>query len=384
MGDAAIRPDLPRGWVELTLEDGSGAPLDTLSRGSTVHFQGRVLDRPGGSLLPFNGTMAILIEDSAPIDTTFACDFCTQVPYPFRAAPIFRGDARVSGGILSGSFVVPLDAILGPRARLRGYVQGAEPGIASSIDAAGSAPFALVTGTPPAGDNEGPKIALSFTGGSTSVRPDAILRVDLSDPSGILITGHSTQNGIIVTVDGNSNTRADITSSFRYAANSYQTGTASFPLPGLAAGPHTIKVTASDNLTSGINAALHRASATIDFDVAETPVLEVRRAFLLPNPTRSGGPGSGGLFVIDVPGDPINVLVNLYSVSGRLIRTLKSFGGQGQVQIRWDGLDSEGEPLGNGTYLFRVQVNARDDQGASSAKSKAVGDGRFVIVGHSP
>jgi len=48
--------------------------------------------------------------------------------------------------------------------------------------------------------------------------------VDLYDPSGILITGHSPQNGIIVTVDGNSTTRVDIHADFRYAANSYQGG----------------------------------------------------------------------------------------------------------------------------------------------------------------
>jgi len=276
---------------------------------------------------------------------------------------------------------VPLDAVLGPRGRIRGYASGDAAGIATATDGAGSDAFTLVSGAPPAGDTEGPRIGLSFPGGSTSVRPDARLRIDLSDPHGILITGHTIQNGIIVTVDDNSNTRTDVTSSFRYSANSYQAGTASFTLPGLGPGPHTIRVSAADNLASGINAAQHRSSATIDFEVSAEPALAVQRAYLFPNPTRSGGPGGGGQFVIDAPGDSVNVLVHLYTVTGRLIRTLKSFGGQGQIQIPWDGLDAEGDRLANGTYLFMVQVNGRETDGSSSARSRAVAQGRVVVVG---
>lgn len=381
MGDAGTQLALPRLWVDLTLKDALGNPVDSLRRGETARFEGRVLDRPGGTVIPFTGATAMLIEDSAPIDTTFDCEFCTREPYRFRAAPMYRGEARVSNGTLSGQFVVPLDAVLGPRGRLRGYANGSAVGVGSAVDGAGSDSFTLVTGTAPAGDVEGPRIALSFSGGSLSVRPDAQLRIDLFDDSGILITGHSIQSGIIVTVDGNSNTRVDITSTFRYAADSYQAGTATFRLPGLAPGPHAIKVSAADNLASGINAAQHRGSATIEFEVSATPALTVRRAFLFPNPTRSGGPASGGQFVIDAPGDSVNVMIHLYTVSGRLIRTLKSLGGLGQVQIPWDGLDAEGQRLASGTYLFRVQVNAREADGRSGTRSRAVGEGRVVVLG---
>jgi hypothetical protein len=381
MGDAGTSIALPRLWVELELKDVTGTPIDTLQRGEVVRFEGRILDRPGGTVVPFTGATAILVEDSVPIDTTFGCTACIREPYPFRAAPIFRGNARATSGTVTGQFVVPLDAILGPRARVRGYVSGSAVGLAAAADGAGSENFTLIAGTPTSGDDEGPRISLSFAGGSTSVRPDAQLRIDLFDESGILITGHTAQNGIIVTVDGNSNTRVDVTSSFRNSADSYQAGTASFRLPGLSPGSHNIKVSAADNLASGIQAAQHRASATIDFEVSENPPLTVQRAFLFPNPTRSGGPGSGGQFVIDAPGDSVNVLLHIYTVSGRLIRTLKSFGGLGQVQIPWDGLDAEGQRLANGVYLFKVQVNARDEDGTSSASSRAVGEGRVVVLG---
>jgi len=84
--------------------------------------------------------------------------------------------------------------------------------------------------------------------------------------------------------------------------------------------------------------------------------------------------------VIVGPGDSVNVMVRVFTVSGRLIRELTEFGGFGQQQIPWDGLDAEGYPLANGTYLFKVYVNGRDERGHSSAKQKATAEGRFVIL----
>jgi len=214
------------------------------------------------------------------------------------------------------------------------------------------------------------------------VRPDAVLKVDLFDPSGILITGHSPQNGIIVTVDENSAQRVAITSSFRYAADSYQSGTATFRLPGLARGPHRIGVSAADNLAVGVTAGEHRSTAVIDFEVTDVVPLKVTRALLFPNPVRSGGPGGGGQFVIDAPGDSVNVLLKIYTVAGRMIRKMESRGGLAQVQIPWDGLDAEGAPLALGTYLFKVQAYARDAQGESTGKQRAAAEGKFVVVGH--
>jgi hypothetical protein len=356
-----------------------------VQRGQTLRFTGRVLDRPGGSLVSLDGAVSMLLEDSAPVDTTPDCkpEFgsCRPlVPYPFRASPMFRGDVGVTGGTFSGQFVVPADAALGPRGRIRGYLIGTETGQTFQTDGSGSLRYPVVSGAAPPGDDAGPNITLSFPGGATAVKPDAVLRIDLGDPSGILITGHTIQNGIIVTMDDNSTTRADVTSTFRYATNSYQAGTASFALPNLPPGAHTIKVSAADNLASGINAAAHRASATISFVVSDNPPLEVVRAFLFPSPARSKGPGGGGQFVVDVPGDRVNVLLRVYTVSGRLVRVLKAFGGLGQVQIPWDGLDDEGQPLANGTYLFHVHVNPQESDGTSSARTKAAADGRFVII----
>jgi hypothetical protein len=212
------------------------------------------------------------------------------------------------------------------------------------------------------------------------VRPDATLQINLFDDHGIMTTGHAPQNSIIVTVDDNTTSRSDVTQTFRYAADSYQSGTASFQLPGLAPGAHKISVQAADNLATGLNAVQHRSSAALDFEVVNTPTLKVERTFMFPNPVRSGGPGSGGVIVVDAPGDSINVLIRMYTAAGKLIRELRQMGGIGQVQVPWDGLDHEGDRLAQGTYLYKVYAGIRQSDGKTSPRQNATAQGRFVVL----
>ncbi len=381
MGDAATRLNVPRLWAEVSLYDADGSPITQVARGQTVTFRGHVLDQPGGSALPFEGIASLLIEDSAPLVTTPpACLGGGTTTYLFRAGPMYHGDVSVSNGDFEGRFVAPMDATLGTRARARAYLQGRSGADAFDSDGAGSVAFEMVTGTAPANDTEGPRITLAFPGGGTQVRGNAVLQINLFDQSGIMTTGHALQNAIVVTLDDNTTSRTDVSASFRYAADSYQSGTATFPLPDLAPGHHRIRVSAADNLATGFSAAQHRSNATIEFDVVTSAELKIHRAYLFPDPAYSGGPGSGGTFVIDAPGDSVNTLLRVYTISGRLIRTFRVFGGLGQVQIPWDGKDAEGDRLANGTYLFKVFVHGRDAEGGSRPDERAFTQGRFVIL----
>ena len=383
MGDAAIRLNLPKLWAEVTLWDSAGtAPLTEVKRGQTMTFKGRVLARPSGPQVSYSGVANLLIEDSAPLETAPPCPWgCAYQPtYYYKAGPIFRGDVQVAGGTFQGRFVVPLEAALGDHGRIRAYLEGQTVGDGYLSDGVGSVRTLVASGSSVTSDNTGPRITLSFVGGATSVRPNAQLRVDLFDESGILLTGHSLQNGIVVTVDDNTTTRVDITASFRYAADSYQSGFALFTLPNLSPGHHKVQVSAADNFAAGLGAGNHRSSATLEFDVVANPSLNVTRAYLFPDPTHSGGARSGGTFVVDAPGDSVNVLFRMYTVTGRVIRTYRVPGGIGQVQIAWDGFDENGDRLANGVYLFKVYVYGRQSDGTSSATQRAISEGRFVIL----
>lgn len=383
MGDAATRLNLPRRWAEVELFacDTCSAPITEIARGQTVVFRGQVREGPGGAPLALDGVADLLIEDDAPREQAPVCNGCpfSERPYYYyTAGAMYRGDVTVNDGAFSGRFVVPIEAVGGARGRVRAYVSGAAG--AAATDGAGSRYVQVSPGTAPTDDNAGPTVTLSFPGGATVVKPDATLRINLVDPSGILTTGHNPQNGIIVTVDDNTTARVDVTSSFRYAAGSYQAGTATFQLPNLPQGPHTIRVSAADNLAGGLSAAAHRSSASIAFEVASVPPLSIQFAYVFPNPVASRGPGAGAQFVVGALGDSLNALIRIYTISGKLVRTLKVFGGLGQTQVGWDGLDAEGDPLANGTYLYRVQVNAREEDGRSSPRQLASTEGKFVVL----
>jgi hypothetical protein len=392
MGDAAQFVNLPRLTVMVQLARAAGGADSVMRQGETMLVSGRVVRSPADTTtVPYDGVVSLLIEDSAPLDQAPPCRLnngvCSPFPgrprYYFSPGPIYRGDVAVTGGRFSTRFVVPIEARPGGRARARAYFAGGPD--ASPVDGAGSARLRVGAGTGPGDDQEGPRITLGFPNNATTVKPDAVLRVDLSDPSGILITGHTLQNGIVVTLDDNSTNRIDITERFRYDANSYQSGSADFPLerpgqPALAEGPHRITVSAADNLAAGLDAGRHRSQATIEFVVSRAPPLRILNAYLFPNPTRSKGAYSGGRFVVDTEGDAVNLLLRIYTSSGRLIRTLRSLGGSGQVQIPWDGLDDEGQGLANGLYLFKVHANVRAADGSSSPSQSAQAEGRIVVL----
>jgi hypothetical protein len=214
------------------VQDASGADTTAIEQGHKMHFTGRVLDGLGGALVPLEGVADVLVEDAAPTLQAPPCvlSTCDRPFYRYRAGTIYRGQVSIHGGTFAGDFIVPIEARPGRPSRIRAYVSN------SSTDGTGDLPLRVATGTSAIDDQAGPEIRLSFANGATRVRPDAALRIDLTDPSGILLTGHTKQNGIIVTIDGNSTNRVDVTGDFSYAEGSYTTGTASFTLPGLARG----------------------------------------------------------------------------------------------------------------------------------------------------
>ncbi len=63
------------------------------------------------------------------------------------------------------------------------------------------------------------------------------------------------------------------------------------------------------------------------------------------------------------PGEELAVTVQVYTVSGKLVKTLKRTilsTGNRSSEVNWDGRDEYGSKIGRGVYIYRLQVKTPD------------------------
>lgn len=66
-------------------------------------------------------------------------------------------------------------------------------------------------------------------------------------------------------------------------------------------------------------------------------------------------------FEHNLHGQDISVLVQIFSVSGKLIKTIEQTvfsQGDRVTGIHWDGKDDYGDRLGRGVYLYKIKISA--------------------------
>jgi hypothetical protein len=98
--------------------------------------------------------------------------------------------------------------------------------------------------------------------------------------------------------------------------------------------------------------------------------LRIQNAYAFPNPFQDDAIGTNFSFTL-VSGPPVDILLRVYTINGKLIYERKESGLQpGYHQLLWDGTDAEGYPLANGTYVYRLL--------ASNGTSREMHESRLV------
>ncbi len=83
-------------------------------------------------------------------------------------------------------------------------------------------------------------------------------------------------------------------------------------------------------------------------------VAGIGRVFNFPNPMRDET-----RFVFESDAGQGSGVIRVFSVAGRTVANIGfNYGGSGRGTVAWDGRDSRGDELGNGTYLYRIELNA--------------------------
>jgi hypothetical protein len=338
-GDPGLAISSPRLEVEF-----DPPPADTLDRKGIYRFSGRVLSGDTAATW-LDGAVDIIANEAQ--DTTGYMSCQGFLDYELPGNEIFRGRAGVAGGEFSFDFFVSADAAEGRRAQIRGILAGA------AVTGAGLLDSLTISGEAESNDKEGPTVLISTNGGTVSpgdtltARAGDLLRLDLSDSSGVAIRGKSAFiPSVSITMDDGD--RIDLTDSVYAETGDFRQSYAYFSVPAAPAGAHDLVVSAFDNLN---NFSQESFKVVIKASVeGETNVVHV-----FPNPA------SGLSYIICEYERQLEVEVSLFTVTGREIWTYKSPDARAYHEIPWRGRDAAGDPVANGTYLVRVEAKDPED-----------------------
>lgn len=371
MGDPTMHLVYPRGYAVIDSINGermdsvAGGPRTTpvtLKALSRVTVSGTVRNAANSIDSTFNGVLQLQVNDVSRQQLIVNFYPGRNWPYTSTGGTIYRGENSITAGRFRATFIVPKDisyADTTGRGRLVAYFAG------SGTDGAGFTGLVRISGTDStaANDGEGPAMQI-FLNSRGFRRGDVVteaptLIVDLRDSSGVNTSTAGIGHRIEAWLNNSMQSR-DLTGHYTSALDNYREGTVQYPLAGLPAGRNTVRVRAWDSYNNS-------SMAEVDFHVASADQLTVTDVFNYPNPF-----AGETLFTFRQNlGEPLDVMVKVYTLAGRLIQSLEmGSAGEPMVRVPWDGRDRDGDILANGVYLYKLVVKTADGRFTSEALGK--------------
>ncbi len=350
LGDPALRLSFPSLRLQLTTINNKPIGTDTLRALGKYTFSGIVANTAGFPVNDFTGNLQITVFDKAQQVRTVGNDVTSPITtFTQQAGVLYKGNATVTNGRFTFSFIVPKDINYQPgRGRISLYAAN------GTIDANGVNTSFYIGGTGIAStDNTGPVIQPFLNddqfknGGLTN--EDPLLLVKLSDSSGISTSGNGIGHDITAVIDGNEKDILVLNDFYTASPDSYQRGQVLFPLPRQAEGKHMIRIKAWD-------VANNSSEVTLDYLVKKQEVLQVTHVHNFPNPFSSS---TTFAFEHNQPGKPLDVSITIYNTSGKLVKEIKqqvNTGGTRNCQINWLGDTQSGAKLTKGVYIYRIVI----------------------------
>ena len=354
-GDPAMKLAIPQANIRITKLNGVSLTqeMDTLKALSKVRFEGVVTNANNETLTDFNGTLSTTVFDKPIERTTLDNDgFGIKFPFDSRESKLFRGKSTVTNGIFNFDFIVPKDIkVAYGKAKLSFYASNDQE------DRSG-ANFEVVVGginSDAASDTTGPELEVfmndtSFMeGGNTNTSPNLI--VTLADASGINTSVTSVDHDIVAILDGDQANPIILNDYYETELDDFTKGEVVYQLRDLAVGPHTIKIKAWDTYNNS-------SETTLSFVVVSDSGLVLENVLNYPNPFVNY---TEFWFNHNKPNEPLEVQVQIFSISGKIIKTLNrtvQTTGSLSRSITWNGLDDFGKRIGKGVYIYKLKVKS--------------------------
>ena len=368
-GDPAMKLAVPKPNVRITKMNDVAVTqsLDTIKALSKIKFEGVITDDSNTILTDFNGTLSTTIFDKSIDKNTLDNDgFGVVNTFDAQESKLFRGKSTVTNGAFSFDFIVPKDVkIAFGKGKLSFYAENGE------IDKAGSN-FEVIVG----GINEnapedtvGPEIQLfmndeSFIdGGNTNTSPNLI--ASLSDMSGINTSITAVDHDIVGILDGDTANPIILNDFYQTELDDFTNGKVTYTLRDLEVGPHTLQLKAWDTYNNS-------SETTLNFVVVSDAILNLENVLNYPNPFVNY---TEFWFNHNKPNEPLEVQVQIFTVSGKLVKTInKNVQTTGNLSrnITWNGLDDFGNKIGKGVYVYKLKVKSTVNNLVSEKYEKLV------------
>jgi len=355
LGDPALKLAYPIHNVLTTKINGVNVSLaDTIKALSKVTIEGQVQDVLGNKLTNYNGIIYPTVFDKEKQIITLANDGGSSYNFNLQTSKLFKGKASVVNGDFSYTFVVPKDISYNfGKGKLSYYSEN------QVEDANGYHTNFYIGGTADnyEADNIGPEIELFMNdenfvfGGITDDHP--FLLANISDVHGINMVGNGIGHDIIAILDDKTEESFILNDYYEADLNSYQNGKVYFPFSELSEGRHKLTLKVWDVYNNS-------SEATIDFVVVKSRDITLERVYNYPNPFTTY---TEFWFEHNQPGKQLFAQVQIFTVSGKLVKTLEKHilnEGYRSTSITWDGLDQFGDRIGRGVYVYRLKVRTEN------------------------
>jgi flagellar hook assembly protein FlgD len=114
-------------------------------------------------------------------------------------------------------------------------------------------------------------------------------------------------------------------------------------------GTHALRIKAWDAMNNS-------SEIVLEFMVVVDEELTINHVLNYPNPFTTR---TQFWFEHNKPGQDMFVQIHIYSLSGRIVRTIEktiNTPGNRSSELEWDGRDEFGSRVGRGVYLYRIKI----------------------------
>ncbi len=359
-GDPALKLAFPQNEVVTTELLSYNTPTDTIKSLDKLTIRGEV--RKNNTLAQdFDGIVHVSVFDKMIEQSTIGNDASSPVfKFKTRNSIVYRGRAKAKGGKFELTFIVPKDINYNfGNAKLSYYGENEQwDAIGHDFDVT----IGGVADSVPQ-DNAGPLVEVyiddeNFVFGGMAEK-NSMLYVKLEDESGINTSGTGLGHDITAILNEDSKNPIILNTFYEEEVGDFTKGAVKYPFNDLEDGRYKINVKAWDVLNNS-------GEGYTEFIVEDNPNMALYYVLNYPNPFTTNTQFS---FEHNRPGDFLDIRIEIYTVNGKLVKTLQTSEiseSRRFNKLNWDGLDEYGDKIGKGVYIYKVTV--KDSSGRKAHK----------------